>query len=48
MTENNDVEICQNCFEEPALPNSSLCKECTDITIDWDDIDLDDLIENIR
>lgn len=45
--ENKDIKICQNCFEEPALPNSSLCKYCDDVNIDWDDDNLEELIEGI-
>ena len=44
----NDINICQNCFEEPALPNSSLCKYCDDVTIDIDNDDLEELIESIE
>ena len=47
--ENKDIEMCQNCFEEPSLPNSSLCEYCNDINIDMDcdDDDLEELIESI-
>ncbi len=45
--ENKDIEICQNCFEEPALPNSSLCEYCNDVNMDCDDDDLEELIESI-
>ena len=47
MTKNNNIEICQNCFEEPVLPNSNFCKYCDDVNMDCDDID-EELIEGIE
>lgn len=47
--ENNDIKkICQNCFEEPALPHSNLCQSCYDYIVGDDCDDLDELIKDIK
>ena len=46
--QNNNIGICQNCFEKSASPNSNLCKDCDDATIDVNDDDLEELIKSIE
>jgi hypothetical protein len=48
MSEDSNAKTCQNCFEKSASPNSNLCKDCDDATINWDGNDLDELIEGIE